>query len=293
LVVVPLVSVLAEALAGFGSTGSAAEPYVPGQGLGAREDEWPIVRGQPPAPSATTEADAAYFLERNPFFDQSVPAVDCEVRGVNFTTASSEVLSEYLNDAAACLMDTWDPVVRAAGFELHRPSVTVFDGPEANTGCGREASGNAFYCSVDQQLYYANDFADAWPLSVRKARFIPQYVLAHEFGHYLQGRLGMGAAVAYRREQAATEEESAEWNRRSELQADCLAGLFLRSISAGAGMTDEDERNLRAMAAGIGDAADGGDHGQAASRVTWLQAGMDATNVSACQTYTVPATQVR
>ena len=88
--------------------------------------------------------------------------------------------------------------------------------------CGadpREAENNAFYCSTPQapnsdSITY--DRAFLAELADGYGRFIPALVMAHEFGHAVQGRVG------FPRSSIATE-----------TQADCLAGAWTAWVAAG------------------------------------------------------------
>jgi predicted metalloprotease len=89
-------------------------------------------------------------------------------------------------------------------------------------GCGadpREVENNAFYCqspdapNADSITY---DRAFLAELADQFGRFIPALVMAHEFGHAVQARVGLpGSSIA------------------TETQADCLAGSWTRWVAEG------------------------------------------------------------
>jgi predicted metalloprotease len=89
-------------------------------------------------------------------------------------------------------------------------------------GCGadpRDVENNAFYCQAAQapnsdaisyDRSYLTELADGY------GRFIPALVMAHEFGHAVQARVGSpGASIA------------------AETQADCFAGAWTAWVAAG------------------------------------------------------------
>jgi predicted metalloprotease len=89
-------------------------------------------------------------------------------------------------------------------------------------GCGldlQEAGGNAFYCQSPQApnsdaITY--DRAFLAELADDYGRFLPALVMAHEFGHAVQARVGMpGPSISI------------------ETQADCLAGAWTAWVAAG------------------------------------------------------------
>ena len=89
-------------------------------------------------------------------------------------------------------------------------------------GCGadpREAENNAFYCQAPQSpnsdsITY--DRAFLGELAAEHGRFLPALVMAHEFGHAVQARVGLPDASI-----------------TTETQADCLAGAWTAWVAAG------------------------------------------------------------
>ena len=89
-------------------------------------------------------------------------------------------------------------------------------------GCGadpREAENNAFYCQDPQSpnsdsITY--DRAFLGELAAEHGRFLPALVMAHEFGHAVQARVGLPDASI-----------------TIETQADCLAGAWTAWVAAG------------------------------------------------------------
>ena len=104
------------------------------------------------------------------------------------TTASDAQLKAHFEGLMECLMRVWQPPVTAAGWQIVRPSVTIY-GEKITTKCG-ESGINAFYCSADQQVYYSNQLPRALE-SASENKWTADVVMAHEFGHALQGRTGI------------------------------------------------------------------------------------------------------
>ncbi|GAB4080191.1 hypothetical protein GCU67_16120 [Modestobacter muralis] len=96
--------------------------------------------------------------------------------------------------------------------------------PDGRIGCGQEieaVTGNAFYCSSDpgepdgDAIQY--DRAFLGELADGYGRFIPALVMAHEFGHAVQGRVGYPI----------------ERSINVETQADCFAGAWTAWVASG------------------------------------------------------------
>lgn len=252
----------------------------------------------PPLPQPENYQQATAYLERNALYQQTVPTpVRCDLASINLTTASRSRLENHLTDLMGCLMRVWVTPVQQAGYQLPRPSVTVFDG-SITTACGKAASHNAFYCAADQQVYYASDLPEVIPANLRSARFVVESVLAHEFGHAVQGRSGiLISSMAWQQKEG--QEAGKTYSRRLETQADCFAGQFLSSISASTSMTQNDLSNLSDLFYSIGDDLltgkpnYNGEHGLGTNRRYWSQRGLADSSISTCNTFTAPANRVR
>ncbi|HZA03814.1 MAG TPA: neutral zinc metallopeptidase [Propionibacteriaceae bacterium] len=252
----------------------------------------------PPAlPQPETYQQAEQWITANPFYDQTAPVpVRCDSEPINVTTASDDRLETHFNGLMECLVRVWQPPVTAADFQIVRPTVTVY-GDKITTKCG-SVGVNAFYCSADQQLYYSNRLPESIP-SVATNRWTADLIMAHEYGHLLQGRTGISIstyALAQRSGDKATEYA---YTRRLETQADCLSGMFLRAVSVSLGVQQDDLEGINATFVAIGDDTLSGDpnivgnHGLARSRLFWGDRGLGTSNVGDCNTYLAPAEQVR
>lgn len=254
----------------------------------------------PPAvPKVTTVGEAQTTVTNDAIYAQTVPGPTlCQVSAIDLTTASSAELQTYMTKIIGCLMTVWNDPVTKAGYVLPRPPVIIYSTP-ITTGCGKADTQNAMYCSADQKVYYATDLPTILPSNLENARFVVEMIMAHEFGHAIQSRTGILYASAGLESQATTKPEANLLSRRLEMQADCLSGEFIRSVSKSAGLTQQDLTNLAATAQAIGDdtlsgkANIDGNHGLSATRVYWLQLGLASTNVSVCNTYVAPADSVR
>lgn len=253
-----------------------------GNGLVYRNEGYtaPAPDDNPPALPQNPSSSAPTLVERNPLYDQRVPSpIRCEI-GTLVPDAGDEELRERADQLTACLMRAWVDPVHEAGYELYRPTVTVFS-TKMDSSCGDLDPDNAFYCGTDQQIYLGtglvDEFADT-PLVV-------DMIIAHEFGHLVQGRTGILTATRAL-QQGAGSTERLEINRRFELQADCFAGLWIRAVTRSMGWTDTDLRAFADAANSAGDRPDRtGNHGKAQSRERWLSTGLDTVDVGSCNTY--------
>lgn len=253
----------------------------------------------PDLPTVTTYAEAEQLLTDDAIYAQSIPQpTRCQVSEIDLTTASADQLQTYMTNVVGCLMTVWNDPVTQAGYQMPRPPVIIYS-TTITTGCGKLETENAVYCAADQKIYYATDLPDILPPDLQKSRFVVEMIMAHEFGHAVQARTGLLISFHGMESQASSQAEKNLWSRRGEMQADCFSGLFIRSVSQSAGLTQQDLDNLAATARAIGDdtlsgkATIDGNHGLAATRQYWLQLGLASTKVAACNTFVAPADQVR
>jgi predicted metalloprotease len=289
LVMAILVGVAVPVISALTSAGYANSSYVP-----------PVPNVNPPSlPKVSNAATAHDTVTASSLYGQSVPnPTKCTVTSIDLSAASESELQAHMSDVVACLMRVWDTTVTKAGFEMPRPPVIVYSAA-ISTACGKLPTMNAAYCGSDQKIYYATDLPQAIPSGLRSSRFIVEVIVAHEFGHAVQARTGVLTAAHALGDAATSQTEANEWSRRTELQADCFAGLFIRSVSKSAGISQQDLDNIAALMISFGDdslsknsGVDGG-HGLGADRKYWMQLGLASTTVSACNTFVATSDAVR
>jgi predicted metalloprotease len=255
-------------------------------------------RNPPALPAPKTYDQATTWMKSNAIYNESVIVpTACQLDKIDVSTASKAALETHLNKLTACLWTVWNPPITSADFELPRPTVTVY-GAGVTTACGESESHNAFYCSADQQIYYAQDLYEILPRALRSQPFVAETVLAHEFGHAIQARTGILISESAW-QQKSSDSKAAEYSRRAETQADCMGGLFIHAVEDASGMSAQDLSNLKSLSSSIGDdSLTGdpnivGDHGLSKSRVYWFSLGLAQASVGTCNTFVAPSDKVR
>ncbi|MGA4669027.1 neutral zinc metallopeptidase [Propionibacteriaceae bacterium Y1923] len=254
----------------------------------------PAAGHHPDVPAPTSESQAMEWLEGNPFYQQDIAKpVRCELDDFDHTSATADQKKVQLEKTLECLVRLWGPTVEAAGFTITHPTVTMYS-TETQGACGKMPMRNAFYCGHDQNLYFATDMhtlfgpksGDPWAYEA---------VMAHEFGHSLQGRTGIIPARNYVLEDETSKEVAYLWVRRNEAQADCLAGLFFNSVQESMGLTPEDVQSIQDFYGQIGNKDPNriSTHPQPQTRYAWFQKGMTDTSVGVCNSYVVTAEEVK
>lgn len=252
----------------------------------------------PDLPVPRTVQEAEGLLTANPLYDQRVPVpVACAMGRVDARSASTAELQEHLNELMGCLMATFEAPVTAAGFEMPRPPVTVYTNA-VRTACGVMDEINAAYCAGDQRVYYARQLMQAFPPRVRSIYYAPETVIAHEFGHAIQARTGILISDKAL-EQRVSEREARVLSRRAETQADCLSAQFVLSVARAQSLSAAELRDLEVLAYNLGDdvltgraSIDAG-HGLGRTRQEWFARGLSSADIATCNTWVVPADEVR
>ncbi|TDT30042.1 neutral zinc metallopeptidase [Naumannella halotolerans] len=241
-------------------------------------------------PIPETYDELSTMLYSNPINAEQVSApIRCETSPVDPATASPDEVEAHFNDFTGCLMTTWIEPMTSAGWTLPRPAVTVYEGT-IDTPCGDLPEMNAVYCSANQQLYFSMELADLPGTSGNPAVF--DMVMAHEFGHDIQGRTGQMAAAVILSEELS-EAEALKMSRMREAQADCYAGLFLNSAASSVPYTEADAQEVLEYTVALGADTQTGDadiestHPHGATREYWTQMGMSTTEIGRCNTYVV------
>ena len=274
---------------------------------GYQNEDWevPPVTTQPPPlkiPENTTEA--TQLTENNALYNNSLASpVRCDLELLPGDKQDDEKLQAHLQTYVSCLTRVWGPTLKAAGYEAFQPRITVFpEGETINTGCGKQESHSAFYCMSDQQIYIAQDVLDVLSTDVSKARIVFNLIIAHEYGHTIQGQTGILASQRWLADDSSNE-EGLEMSRRIETQADCFAGAAMSSLWQGLQLTDEDRQDILATTVDIGDDKlseryegnpdKAGNHGKSQSRRLWVERGLDSHgSLGACNTFTAPSEEV-
>jgi predicted metalloprotease len=198
----------------------------------------------------------------------------------------------------------WPAYLRDYGVQYPQPKTVIFSGG-TGTGCGAATSEvGPFYCPADSTAYFDPGFfqelvdrfgSSGGPLA-------QEYVVAHEFGHHIQNVLG---TIDRARQDPQGPESGAV---RTELQADCYAGLWVHyattTADPGTGqpflepLTQRDLNDALSAASAVGDdriqkAATGRvspeswTHGSSAQRQKWFSQGYTTGDVNQCDTFAV------
>ncbi len=202
---------------------------------------------------------------------------------------TEEQQTEQADFSAAVLgstEDIWTQIYRANNASYQMPNLVLFAGAvDSACGMGQTAMG-PFYCPLDQNVYLDLDFFYELEHKLdAPGDFARAYVIAHEVGHHVQNLQGLLKG-----------NRDNEHSVRTELQADCYAGVWAHGI-ADFGALDEGDFDEAFHAAGqIGDdrlqhqsqgyvVPDSFTHGSAKQRMAWFNRGYESGDPAQCDTF--------
>jgi len=211
-------------------------------------------------------------------------------------SANDDEAAKFTRVILASTEDTWSKLFQQMGKEYTAPTLVMYRGAtQTRCGTGQTAMG-PFYCPADRRVYIDLSFYDEMKSKLGAAGdFAQGYVIAHEVGHHVQKLLGIEPKVRQLQQNAS----QVEVNRLSvmmELQADCFAGVWGRSMQQQGVMEEGDLQEGLNAAEAIGDdrlqqqsqgrvVPDSFTHGTSEQRYTWFKRGFDTGDVAQCNTF--------
>jgi uncharacterized protein len=195
------------------------------------------------------------------------------------------------------IQGTFEAMFKSEGKPYRHAKLYLFTGA-IDTGCGHSTAAiGPFYCPADEHAYI--DLSFYRELRQRfgaPGDFAQAYVLAHELGHHLQKLMG----IEHRAEALGKGRRRNELSVRTELQADCFAGVWGHAAKGKQLLEAGDLEEALTAATAIGDdrlqKQAGGEvhpetftHGTSAQRVRWFRAGFDSGRFDACDTFSAAA----
>jgi len=187
----------------------------------------------------------------------------------------------------------WETDFAARGATYRHAKLVLFT-DRTDTACGLgEAATGPFYCPNDERVYIDLGFFRVLEQRLgAHGEFARAYVVAHEIGHHVQKLLGrMNARTAVR--------GASGGSVRTELQADCYAGVWAHSAKARGELDPGDIESALDAASRIGDDVlqreetgavrpESFTHGTAAQRREWLARGYTTGDRDRCDTFSAP-----
>ncbi len=200
------------------------------------------------------------------------------------TTAAPQA---SLRETVDCLVTLHRQVLSPVGITIDSPEVEFFRG-QVTTPCGViEDSSLGSLCLRDKTLYFSLNAAESTTDGYADNPLGFFWIAAHEFGHYVQLQAGMLTA--------GTGDNLT--SRRIELQANCMAGMFMGAVWSQVDGNAEKHLGMHDFFRRIyGDQAPGqGTHGTPDSTITWYDHGFtwQWASFQRCNTFTAKIPELR
>lgn len=206
---------------------------------------------------------------------------------------SNTAACDFSRVVLASTEDVWArelPAGRVPGgraMPYKNPTLVVFTDNVSTGGCGDAGSGmGPFYCPADERLYIDPTFYQVMERELRApGDFAQAYVIAHEVAHHVQRLIAVPRSMPG--------ETDNQVSVRTELQADCLAGVWGHAARTQLEITQEDLGEALGAAHAIGDDTLGHDdrrsftHGSSEQRMRWFRRGFDGGDGRQCDTFAV------
>ncbi|MDA0565031.1 neutral zinc metallopeptidase [Streptomonospora sp. S1-112] len=243
--------------------------------------------GTAPAADDTPAGDdtGSDVLTQNPLYATGAMAeVECEAPPLDAHDPTS--MENFLHDITDCLDRAWADQFAGTGADFEPPS-RIYWYTAGQSPCGNfpTAGTAAFYCQANKGLYLGiSDIVDSSNDSTRRETYT--FLLSHEYAHHVQGEAGV---LQYFHHTRAAEDDPAAQDlltRRSELQANCLGGVFLGAAAGSYPLGAAEHDAVLDDAERRGDYNSGDrTHGSPENGRLWTAHGMDRVDPAACNTW--------
>ncbi|MBC7766762.1 neutral zinc metallopeptidase [Arenimonas sp.] len=207
----------------------------------------------------------------------------------NFNSKDFEGADKYevfTSTVLGSINDMWTDIFKKNNLVYIPPKLVLFRGNTQSACGGASSAVGPHYCPLDKTIYIDETFFEQLQkqYKAKGGDVAEAYVIAHEVGHHVQQQFGLSEA------------KDNKTSIKTELQADCYAGLWAYSIKdAGVFGVNEIQEALDAAAA-VGDdriqktttgrvTPESWTHGSSVERVRWFTEGYTTGSISACDTF--------
>src|SRR5713226_6762259 len=194
---------------------------------------------------------------------------------------------------------TWAELLPEQAGRPYRHAKLVLFRNSTQSGCGgAESATGPFYCPADEKVYIDLEFYDELKRRFgAPGEFAQAYVLAHEVGHHVQKIMGIERKV--QQLQRSNPAEANPLSVKTELQADCFAGIWAHSTQQRGLLEAGDVESALHAAAAVGDdhiqqmtrgrvQPETFTHGSSQQRMDWFNKGLNSGSIAACNTFSQP-----
>nr|WP_106582116.1 neutral zinc metallopeptidase [Murinocardiopsis flavida] len=264
------------------ATGGTASP-----GSFAEDGHRGLPGGGAPSGGGTGRPTGEDALVDNPLYATGrLAPLPCPAPDLDVTESAS--MKALLDTVADCLDHTWATQFARAGIPYDPPQRVFWEVPGTSPCRDYPSSAGAFYCRASKSIYIGtSDVVRKWNGVEDPAVYAS--LLAHEYSHHVQGESGLLDYYHEQRRNEADRSVQNSWTRKSELQANCMAGAFLGAVRVSFPLGDAERANVLDDAAATADREGSSDdertHGSADNSVRWMDHGIAKQDPGVCNTW--------
>ncbi|GIH79452.1 zinc protease [Planobispora longispora] len=197
-------------------------------------------------------------------------------------------VKKYLLGILDCLNTSWQAHLEGAGLEFTKPVVKIYSkGPTRFCGSEIGKDWESYHCPQSRTIiiqlpkYVLEDTGDLYLF----------HLMNEIYTYHVLDLVGIGEA--YRDAPYRNKTEMNEQVRRHSLQAECLAGAFLKSVWSSLDRPVSNWNHLLKVAKERGD-VNGGDrvYGKSGNVAYWIKRGYTTGDPASCNTWTASASKV-
>jgi uncharacterized protein len=217
---------------------------------------------------------------------QNVPVTTPDQTQDTSDYAGVDPYEEFVSEVVGSANTLWANEFAEAGLEYQEPTTVLFRQATQSACGGANSAVGPHYCPADQTVYLDETFFEELTsrFGARGGEVAEAYVLAHEIGHHVQTLLGANSNVQTNEDSIALE-----------LQADCYAGVWAKSVEEREVITREEVDQAIDAAAAVGDdriqqrttgrvSPESWTHGSSEQRKQWFLTGFNTGDPDACNT---------
>lgn len=204
-------------------------------------------------------------------------------------------VGQWVSQVLGTTEDVWTARFQQELGQRYSPPTLVLFSDVTQSPCGGASGATGpFYCPADKKAYLDTAFFATLSRELgAPGELAAAYVIAHEVAHHVQNELGILGQVNQARARSS-EVQSNQLSVRTELQADCLSGVWAKSVNSL--LKPGDIEQAINAARQIGDdtlQARAGrvpqphtfSHGSSAQRASWFTRGYEAGKMEVCDTF--------
>ncbi|MBB5629805.1 neutral zinc metallopeptidase [Sphaerisporangium krabiense] len=226
----------------------------------------------------------------------TLPRTNCRGRATNVYNDAQ--LKALILATSTCMNRTWSSALGKVGIPFSPPgyAVTARGGRGACGDFPHKGSIVPYYCPRNATIYASTSaMADGTgrqrgyaSLSNWHGAFTAMF--AHEYGHHVQHLSGLEDSWWSKTLASRSSSGKLGLSRRYELQANCLSGLWMRSVAASYPITSARRNTLYYFFSNVGDwPGYPRDHGSPPNSGRWFRQGYERVKTFQCNTWLASA----